>query len=77
MHLLIMNIIIRFWYFFFTLTTGSFRSKEEVEKEFQEYKTATEQSRGDEKEELEKLKAELAERKKQHQYETEQLEMQV
>ena len=44
-----------------------------MEKEFQEYK----QSRGDEKEELEKLKAELAEIKKQHQYETEQLEMQV
>lgn len=48
-----------------------------MENEFQEYKTATEQSRRDEQEELEKLRAELAELKEQHQYERDQLRMQV
>ena len=50
-----------------------------MEKEFQEYKSATEQSQGDEaqQEELEKLKEELAELKGQHQYEREQLRMQA
>ena len=48
-----------------------------MENEFQEYKTVTEQSRKDEQKELEKLRAELAELKEQHQYERDQLRMQV
>ena len=48
-----------------------------MEKEFQEYKTATGQSRRDKQKEIEKIRAELAEQKKQHQYEREQLKMQV
>ena len=48
-----------------------------MENEFQEYKTVTEQSRKDEQKELEKLRTELAELKEQHQYERDQLRMQV
>ena len=51
----------------------SFRSKEEVEKEFQEYKTAAEHEQG----EVETLGTELADLKEQHRYEKEQLKMQV
>ena len=61
----------------FNVNDRPFRSKEEVESEFQEYKATTEQSKGDEQEEMEKLKAELAELKGQHQYEREQLRMQA
>lgn len=56
---------------------GRFRSKEEVEKEFQEYKTSTEQSRREEQEQAEKLRAELAKLTEDHQYERDQLKMQV
>ena len=54
-----------------------FRAKEEVVNAFHEYKTATEQSRRDEQEELQQLRAEIAELKEQHQYEIEQLKLQV
>ena len=51
----------------------SFRSKEEVEKEFREYKTAAEHEQG----EVEKLGTKLADLKEQHRYEKEQLRMQA
>ena len=54
-----------------------FRAKEEVANAFHEYKTATEQGRRDEQEELKQLRAEIAELKEQHQYEIEQLKLQV
>lgn len=44
---------------------------------FQEFKAATEHTMKDEKEELEKLRAEIAEMKEQHQYEREQLKFQL
>ena len=51
------------------------RAKEEVATSFSQYKAAIEQTRRDEQEEVEKLKAELSELKERHQHEVQQLQL--